>query len=69
MTFTATRQRSIAKALLYRMLGTAETFGVVMVVGGTVETATTAAIALMIIKLVMYYLYERVWNLVKWGRK
>jgi len=67
--FVATRGRSVVKTLLYRVLGTFETFAIVIFVGGSVEMASAAAIILMILKLVMYYVYERAWNLVKWGRK
>ena len=68
MTFSVSRRRSLVKTILYRILGTIETFLVVWIMGGSVEMASMAAIILMIVKLLMYYLYERVWNFIDWGR-
>jgi uncharacterized membrane protein len=63
-----TRARSAAKAILWRIIGTADTFLIAWFI--TKEPIAAGAIASLevLTKTVLYYFHERGWNLVKWGR-
>ena len=64
-----TRQRSALKAITWRIIGTADTFVISWVI--TKEPVTAAAIASfeVLTKTILYYLHERGWNKIIWGRK
>jgi len=66
-----TRKRAIAKSLSYRLVCSTETFLVSYAVAclalNPSKTAGIIAGALFCIKLVTYYLHERLWCKVKWG--
>jgi uncharacterized membrane protein len=64
-----TRARSAAKALSWRAIGTADTFLIAWLI--TKEPVAAASIASLevLTKTVLYYLHERGWNFVKWGRR
>jgi uncharacterized membrane protein len=63
-----TRSRSAAKAISWRIIGTADTFLIAWFI--TKEPIAAGAIASLevLTKTVLYYFHERGWNLVKWGR-
>lgn len=63
-----TRSRSAAKAITWRIIGTADTFIIAWFI--TKEPIAAGAIASLevITKTILYYFHERGWNLVKWGR-
>jgi uncharacterized membrane protein len=63
-----TRFRSAAKAISWRIIGTADTFLIAWFI--TKEPIAAGAIASLevLTKTVLYYFHERGWNLVKWGR-
>lgn len=64
-----TRKRSALKAFTWRVIGTADTFVISFLI--TKEPVTAGAIASfeVITKTVLYYLHERGWNNIQWGRK
>ena len=66
-----TKKRAIAKSLSYRLVCSTETFFVSYAVARLVispsKTAGIIAGALFCIKLVTYYLHERLWCKIKWG--
>jgi uncharacterized membrane protein len=64
-----TKQRSGLKAITWRIIGTADTFVISLVI--TKEPVTAGAIASfeVVTKTILYYFHERGWNKVKWGRK
>jgi uncharacterized membrane protein len=63
------RKRSAIKAFTWRVIGTADTFVISFLI--TKEPVTAGAIASfeVITKTVLYYLHERGWNNIQWGRK
>lgn len=65
----AEKRRSLLKTLTYRVICTLETFLVVWIVGGSITLATGVATILIFSKLLTYYLHERLWDHVRWGRK
>lgn len=64
-----TRSRSFVKALSYRIWGTITSFIVVWVITGNAELSGLIAFWETILKVVVYYVHERGWNFIQWGRK
>lgn len=61
--------RSFVKAFSWRATGTLDTFILSAFITGNVQHAGTIAASEVLTKVVLYYLHERVWSVVKWGRK
>jgi len=59
--------RSVAKAVSWRTLGTVDTFAIAWLITGTAALAGGIAATEVATKLVLFYLHERAWNLVRWG--
>lgn len=62
-----TKQRSITKAITYRLGATVATFSLAYIFTGSIEIATSIGILDFFVKFTIYYLNERVWTLVPWG--
>jgi uncharacterized membrane protein len=60
-----THTRSVLKAVSWRTLGTLDTFAISWFMTGRVEIA--GSIAGM--EIVWYYLHERIWAIIPWGRR
>ena len=63
-----TKLRSFIKALLWRLIGSIDTFIISFIVTGNGKWAIGIASVEVFSKIVLYYLHERVWNAIKWGR-
>jgi uncharacterized membrane protein len=64
-----THTRSILKAVSWRTLGTLDTFAISWFFTGRVEVAGSIAGLEIVTKIAWYYLHERVWASVPWGRR
>lgn len=64
-----TRKRSISKAITWRILATITTMVLVFVFTGEWKLSLGVGVLDVVIKLLLYYGHERIWNSVKWGRK
>ena len=64
-----THTRSIMKAVSWRTLGTLDTFAISWFMTGRLEIAGSIALLEVGTKLAWYYLHERVWAMVCWGRR
>jgi uncharacterized membrane protein len=64
-----THRRSIAKALSWRATGTIDTMVLSWLVTGSIPMAATIGIAEVVTKSLLYYLHERAWLRVPWGRR
>lgn len=64
-----THARSVVKAVSWRTLGTLDTFGISWLLTGRAEIAGSIAGLEIITKLAWYYLHERVWAAIPWGRR
>lgn len=60
--------RSLAKAVSWRVVGSLDTFVLSMIVTGNGKYAISIASAEAVTKIVLYYLHERGWRRIKWGR-
>lgn len=64
-----TQRRSIVKSLMYRVIVFVAATGTAMIVmGASLRTALTFSILDQIISLVLYYSYERLSQLIPWGK-
>jgi sulfate adenylyltransferase large subunit len=60
--------RSIAKAISWRGTGSVDTFIVTFIVTGNYVFAGSVAVAEIMTKIMLYYLHERIWSLIPWGK-
>ena len=63
-----TQKRTITKTLLWVLIANITTMLVVFAMTGDIVVGASAALVGMVIKLFMYYFYERYWSTVEWGR-
>lgn len=63
------RKRHLAKAITYRMFGSAATAGIAFVATGDVTLSASIGAADTFAKIGLYYLHERLWYRVQWGVK
>ncbi|MBI9041516.1 DUF2061 domain-containing protein [Lutibacter sp.] len=61
--------RSIVKAISWRMVGTIDTIVISFFITGEIKMALSIGMVEVITKMVLYFFHERIWNLVKWGKK
>ncbi len=62
-------QRSIVKTVVWRVLATLITFITVYTFTGEIGPATTITLTAAALLAVGYYLHERFWDKVEWGRR
>ena len=60
--------RSVAKAVSYRATGTLSTFLISWAVTGQVALALSIGLVEVFSKVGVYYLHERLWDRIPWGR-
>jgi uncharacterized membrane protein len=63
------RSRSIAKAFTYRILGSALTAIIVLVLTHKPLASAGAGLADMVLKIGAYFLHERIWAHIPFGRQ
>ena len=60
--------RSLAKAVSWRVTGTIDTFLISWVITGQALLASGIALTEIMTKIGLYWMHERVWARVKWGK-
>jgi len=63
-----THARSIAKAVSYRIVGSATTALIVYVLTGKGSLSLGAGLMDVVLKIGAYFIHERVWNHIEFGR-
>lgn len=61
--------RSFIKAVTWRTTGTIDTFILSYLITGKAKVALTISGMEIFTKIFLYYVHERVWNKIKWGRE
>jgi uncharacterized membrane protein len=61
--------RSIAKAISYRILGSISTALIVFAFSRNATVSLGVGLADMVTKIALYYLHERLWNHISFGRQ
>ncbi len=64
-----TTARSIAKTVSWRITGSTATFAISYAILGDFAISGTIAIIQLTFNTVLYFLHERVWNWIRWGRR
>jgi uncharacterized membrane protein len=65
---TDTPIRSLAKAVSWRVTGTIDTFVISWLITGQLLLASGIAFTEIMTKIALFWLHERVWNRIGWGR-
>jgi uncharacterized membrane protein len=65
---TETKTRSFVKAIVYRVWVLFSTYVMLLITGQTMETAVVPTIVINVIWTVSYYLYDRLWSHINWGK-
>jgi len=60
--------RSLVKGISWRLFASVDTFMLAFVITGKALIAAPIALSEIITKLVLYFLHERLWNIITWGR-
>jgi adenylylsulfate kinase len=66
--FKETKIRSVIKAFSWRFLATLTTFTLVWVFTGKIDTALAVGGLEVILKMLIYFLHERGWDKIRWGK-
>jgi len=64
-----TKTRSLTKTIAWRIVATLNSFLVLVYLSNILPTNLGKAIAMNITGFFVYYIYERIWNVIKWGKK
>jgi uncharacterized membrane protein len=64
-----TNKRSIVKTITWRLTGSGATFLISYLISGNIAMASSIAAIQLLANTVLYYVHERVWNKIKWGRE
>jgi uncharacterized membrane protein len=60
--------RSIAKTVTWRITGSSATFLIAYAMTGNFAVAGVIGVTQMVSNTILYYIHERVWNRITWGR-
>lgn len=61
--------RSLAKTISWRICGAVLTFVTVYILSESVPLASSVTLFRELASTVLYYLHERLWNKISWGRR
>jgi uncharacterized membrane protein len=62
-----TKTRSIIKACSWRVVGSTMTGFIVYVLTGNILASSAILGVDMVVRLLVYFLHERIWSAIKWG--
>lgn len=62
-------KRSLAKAMTFRLLATMLNIAIIYWVFGDLKKALGIGAIEIVLKFGLYYVHERIWSRIKWGRK
>ena len=60
--------RSLTKAITWRITGTIDTFIISWIITGQILLASGIALTEILTKVCLFWLHERAWNRIDWGR-
>ena len=64
-----TKRRSVVKAITWRTLGTLDTIVISYFLTGEIKTAISIGGIEVFTKMFLYFFHERIWNMIKWGKR
>jgi len=60
--------RSLVKTISWRLTGTLCTFLISFIILGDITISSKIALIQLILNTIMFYIHERIWNIIKWGK-
>lgn len=63
-----TPRRSLVKTISWRITGSTATFLISYAILGNISISGTIAVIQLTFNTLLYFLHERVWNRITWGR-
>jgi len=67
--FRENRLRSLVKCLLYRILSIVGTGVLTWIIINDIRETVSITLIIQLFLIALYYLYERKWDSIKWGRR
>src|SRR5262249_49306243 len=67
--WTSTHARSLAKAVIWRVAASLMTFLMVYLISDSTKLAISIAAAEIMVKTLFYYFHERMWMIIRWGKR
>ena len=67
--YIETRTRSVLKAISWRVLATLTTMSLVYIFFRRLDLAAAVGVLEAVIKMIVYFVHERIWNKIKYGKK
>jgi uncharacterized membrane protein len=64
-----TTKRSLAKTLSWRAVALISAFIISFLITGSAAAASAIAMVQMVFNTALYFIHERAWYRIKWGRK
>jgi len=64
-----TNKRSLIKTVTWRVTGSSATFLIAYIMTGNFAIAGVIGVVQLISNSILYFIHERVWNQIKWGKK
>ena len=62
------KKRSIAKTITWRLTATVTTMLLVFIFTGRLDFAISIGSIEFFLKMILYYMHERTWNFISWGK-
>jgi len=63
------KMRSFVKTITWRVTGSGATFFIAFIMTSNFAVAGVIGLVQMFSNTILYYLHERIWNRIKWGKK
>ena len=63
-----TTNRSLVKTVSWRLTGSGSTFLISYIISGSIAIASSIAVLQITANTILYFIHERIWNNIKWGR-
>ena len=64
-----TTARSVVKTISWRITGSGATFAISYFILGDFAVSSTIALIQLTFNTLLYFVHERIWNFIQWGRK
>jgi len=64
----STIQRSLLKTITWRIIGSIDTMVITYFITGNWKFGLAVGSVEVVSKMILYYLHERVWQRIKWGK-
>jgi uncharacterized membrane protein len=64
-----TAERSLVKTISWRITGSGSTFLISWIISGNFIIASSIAAIQIVANTILYYVHERAWNKIGWGKK